>query len=92
MNPPLGNGAFVIHVEPKSRAEKFARDAEERLAEAVGLTAAIGMAVTHAVIAPLARAVPATLLGSGKVAEIAILAKAEMPEIIIVNAQLSPVQ
>jgi GTP-binding protein HflX len=88
----LGNGAFVIHVEPKSRAEKFARDAEERLAEAVGLTAAIGMAVTHAVIAPLARAVPATLLGSGKVAEIAILAKAEMPEIIIVNAQLSPVQ
>ncbi len=88
----MGNGAFVIHVEPKSRAEKFARDAEERLAEAVGLTAAIGMAVTHAVIAPLARPVPATLLGSGKVAEIAILAKAEMPEIIIVNAQLSPVQ
>jgi GTP-binding protein HflX len=36
--------------------------------------------------------VPATLLGSGKVAEIAIAAKAEAPEIIIVNAQLSPVQ
>ena len=88
----MGNGAFVIHVEPKSRADKYARDAEERLAEAVGLTAAIGMRVTHAVIAPLSRPVPATLLGSGKVAEIAIAAKAEMPEIIIVNAQLSPVQ
>ena len=79
-------------MEPKSRADKYARDAEERLAEAVGLTAAIGMRVTHAVIAPLSRPVPATLLGSGKVAEIAIAAKAEMPEIIIVNAQLSPVQ
>jgi GTP-binding protein HflX len=88
----LGNGAFVIHVEPKSRADKYARDAEERLAEAVGLTAAIGLHVTHAVIAPLSRPVPATLLGSGKVAEIAIASKAEMPEIIIVNAQLSPVQ
>ncbi len=88
----MGNGAFVIHVEPKSRAEKFARDAEERLAEAVGLTAAIGMRVTHAMIAPLSRPAPATLLGSGKVAEIAIAAKAEEPEIIIVNAELSPVQ
>ena len=88
----MGNGAFVIHVEPKSRADKYARDAEERLAEAVGLTAAIGMRVIHAVIAPLSRPVPATLLGSGKVAEIAIAAKAETPEIIIVNAQLSPVQ
>ena len=88
----MGNGAFVIHVELKSRADKYARDAEERLAEAVGLTAAIGLHVTHAVIAPLSRPVPATLLGSGKVAEIAIASKAEMPEIIIVNAQLSPVQ
>jgi GTP-binding protein HflX len=88
----LSNGAFVIHVEPKTRADKFARDADERLAEAVGLTAAIGMQVIHTMIAPLSRPVPATLLGSGKVAEIAIAAKAEMPEVIIINAQLSPVQ
>jgi GTP-binding protein HflX len=89
---PLSNGAFVIHVEPKTRADKFARDADERLAEAIGLTAAIGMQVTRTMIAPLSRPVPATLLGSGKVAEIGIAAKAEMPEVIIVNAQLSPVQ
>jgi GTP-binding protein HflX len=88
----LSNGAFVIHVEPKTRSEKFARDAGERLAEAVGLTAAIGMQVTRTMIAPLSRPVPATLLGSGKVAEIGIAATAEMPEVIIVNAQLSPVQ
>ena len=84
-------GAFVIHVEPKSRSV-MPRDAGERLAEAVGLTAAIGLEVELALIAPLARAVPATLIGSGKVAEIAAEAKARLPEIIIVNAQLSPVQ
>ena len=40
------------------------RDAEARLAEAVGLTAAIGLDVVEAAIAPLARPVPATLLGT----------------------------
>ena len=88
----MGNGAFVIHVEPRTRAEKYPRDAQERLAEAVGLTLAIGMPVTRAIVAPLARPVPATLLGSGKVAEIGIEARDAQPEIIIVNAQLSPVQ
>jgi GTPase len=88
----LGSSAFVIHVEPKTRGEKSPRDAEERLAEAVGLTAAIGMRVSRAMIAPLARPAPATLLGSGKVAQIGLEAKAEAPELIIVNAQLSPVQ
>jgi len=68
------------------------RDAEARLAEAVGLTAAIHLDVVVAQIAPLARPIPATLLGSGKVEEIAALAKAEEPEVIIVNAHLTPVQ
>ena len=40
----------------------------------------------------MARPAPATLIGSGKVAEIAAEAKALEPEVIIVNAQLSPVQ
>ena len=86
--------AFVIHVEPKnrSRPDVALRDADARLAEAVGLTAAIHLDVVVAEIAPLARPVPATLLGSGKVDEIATLAKAEEPEVIIVNAHLTPVQ
>ncbi len=97
MNRPkaeLGNRAFVIHVEPKnrSRPDVALRDAEARLAEAVGLTAAIHLDVVVAEIAPLGRPTPATLLGSGKVDEIAILAKAEEPEVIIVNAHLTPVQ
>ena len=82
----------MIHVEPKSRHDKGPRDAEARLAEAVGLTAAIGLRVTETRIAPLARPTPATLIGSGKVAEIARDADALKPELIVVNAQLSPVQ
>ena len=90
----MGSRAFVIHVEPKNRerGERALRDAQARLAEAVGLTAAIHLDVIEAQVAPLARPVPATLLGTGKVAEIARLALAEEPEVIIVNAHLTPVQ
>ncbi|HWM60597.1 MAG TPA: GTPase HflX, partial [Rhizomicrobium sp.] len=86
--------AFVIHVEPKNRssAAKALRDASARLDEAVGLTAAIHLDVVVAEIAPLARPVPGTLLGTGKVEEIAILAKDLEPDVIIVNAHLTPVQ
>jgi GTP-binding protein HflX len=87
-----GGTAFVIHVEPKSRHERSPRDAEARLAEAAGLTAAIGLKVTETRIAPLARPTPATLIGSGKMAEIGRDAETLKPELIIVNAQLSPVQ
>jgi GTP-binding protein HflX len=90
----LGSRAFVIHVEPKNRerGERALRDAQARLAEAVGLTAAIHLDVVQAQIAPLARPTPATLLGTGKVDEIAALAEAQEPEVIIVNAHLTPVQ
>jgi len=90
----LSSRAFVIHVEPKGRAAsaRALRDAQARLAEAVGLTAAIHLDVVVAEVAPLARPTPATLLGTGKVEEIAILAKAEEPDVIIVNAHLTPVQ
>lgn len=81
-----------MHVERRSRADSFDRDAEARLAEAVGLTAAIGLAVVGKHIVPLARPVPATLIGSGKVEEIAAETRALEPEVVVVNAQLSPVQ
>ena len=90
----MAQTAFVIHVEPKnrSRGDVALRDAQARLAEAVGLTAAIHLDVVEAQVAPLGRPTPATLLGTGKVEEIAILAKAEEPDVIIVNAHLTPVQ
>ena len=92
--PPSGRrGALVLHVEPKSRGGgRGLRDAGARLEEAAGLTAAIHLDVVWSGIAPLARPVPATLLGSGKVAEIAALAGQYEPEIVMVNAALTPVQ
>jgi len=84
--------ALVVHVEPKTRDGRALRDGPARLEEAVGLTAAIHLDVVWAGIAPLARPVPATLLGRGKVEEIAALAKEFEPEIVMVNATLSPVQ
>lgn len=90
----MSSRAFVIHVEPKNRtaSDRALRDAQARLDEAVGLTAAIHLDVVVAEIAPLARPIPATLLGSGKVEEIGLLAKDQEPEVIIVNAHLTPVQ
>lgn len=90
----MASRAFVIHVEPKGRAagDRVLRDAQARLEEAVGLTAAIHLDVVVAEIAPLARPTPATLLGAGKVDEIAALAREYEPDVIIVNAHLSPVQ
>jgi GTP-binding protein HflX len=84
--------AVVVHIEPKSRLEAFDRDADARLAEAVGLTAAIGLNVVSSHIVPLGRPTPATLMGSGKVEEIAADCRAVEPEVVIVNAALSPVQ
>ncbi len=86
--------AIVVHVEPKARAAgaRIDRDAEARLEEAVGLTAAIGLSVVATHIVPLVRPTPATLIGSGKVEELAAEARALEPEVFIVNANLSPVQ
>ena len=86
--------AVVLHVAPKQRvsSDLSSRDAQARLDEAVGLTRAIGLEVASAHIITLVRPIPATLIGSGKVDEIAAEARAKEPEVIVVNAQLSPVQ
>ncbi len=83
-----------MHVEPKarSRGARADRDADARLEEAVGLTAAIGLEVIETFIVPLARMTPATLIGSGKVEEIGAASRGLEPEVVIVNAQLTPVQ
>jgi len=85
--------AVVLHVEYKSRsAKQRSRTADDRLAESVNLTVAIGLHVVEAMIAPLAKPAPATLIGAGKVDEIKSICAALEPELVIVNAALSPVQ
>ncbi|HEX4160736.1 MAG TPA: GTPase HflX [Rhizomicrobium sp.] len=84
---------MVLHVEPKGReGARAIRDPAARLAEAVGLAEAIGLEVIAQHVVPLSAPRPATLIGSGKVEEIAAEARALEPEVIVVNAALSPVQ
>ncbi len=69
-----------------------ARAAEARLEEAVGLAAAIGLAVVHRVILPLRARRPATLLGGGQVQSLGQVIDEQHVEVAIIDATLSPVQ
>ncbi len=68
------------------------RDPEGRLAEAVGLTAAIDLDVVHAETVSLSRVRPATFLGGGAVERLAGTVKGLEVDVVIVDASLSPVQ
>ncbi|MFC3302976.1 GTPase HflX [Parvularcula lutaonensis] len=84
--------AFVIHCELAGTGRSL-RSAEGALEEAASLTAAIGIETVRAEIVNLQEARPATFLGQGKVDEIGRWLEAEDDvKLVIVNAQLSPVQ
>ncbi len=83
-------GAVVIHPDREGRG--FARDAETRLDEAVGLALALDLEVRETAIAPLRKLTPATLFGSGKVTEIGHLIEAVGADVAVVDDSLTPVQ
>ena len=68
------------------------RSSEVRLAEAVSLAEAIGLDVCAALIVPLRKPTPATLIGTGKVEEIAALQRIHDAELIVVDHPVSPIQ
>jgi GTPase len=68
------------------------RAAEARLAEAVGLTASIGLVVVHSAILPLRARRPSMLLGEGQVAAQGQAIKENHVTVAIIDAALSPVQ
>ncbi len=87
--------AIVILPERRDTPEAHGappRSGETRLAEAVNLAEAIGLDVVEALIVPLRKAVPATLIGTGKVEEIAALARIHDAEVVVVDHPVSPVQ
>jgi GTP-binding protein HflX len=69
-----------------------ARSVADRLEEAVGLANAIALDVRAAQIVPLGRPRPSTLLGSGKVEEIAALVAECEAGLVIVDHAVSPIQ
>ena len=86
--------AVVLLPEASHRGDgsHAGRSAEVQLAEAVNLAEAIGLVVVEAILVPLRKPVPATLMGQGKVEEIAALIRASDSELVIVDHPLTPVQ
>ncbi|MCZ8546205.1 GTPase HflX [Mesorhizobium qingshengii] len=71
---------------------RLTRSAEARHDEAVGLARAINLDLIHTAVVTLNDPRPATLLGSGKVAEFAEIVKEGHAEVVIVDHPLTPVQ
>ncbi|HUN49615.1 MAG TPA: GTPase HflX [Candidatus Sulfotelmatobacter sp.] len=84
--------ALVLHPHGKRAWGEQRRRPEARLAEAVGLTEAIGLVVAHAETVPLERPRPATLIGQGRIADFKTLIEAEAVEVVVVDAPVTPVQ
>ncbi|MBM3520862.1 MAG: GTPase HflX, partial [Alphaproteobacteria bacterium] len=85
--------AIVIHVELKGpQSSRGGRDEDTRLEEACGLAQAIGLDIVRSLVARIDSPTPATLIGSGKVAEIGTFVKDDEVPLAIVNGMLTPIQ
>ena len=98
--PASGATGRAVVIEPHLRSRRAipergasaAREPAARLDEAVGLAAAIDLAVVESGIVPLSAIQPATYIGKGKAEEIAGLVKAHGADIVIMDCALSPGQ
>ena len=79
-------------LHPRVTRERTGRAAEGRLAEAVGLASAISLEVVDAEVVTLSKRRSATLLGKGRVDELAGRVAADSIEIAIIDSPLTPVQ
>ncbi|MER8436921.1 GTPase HflX [Mesorhizobium sp. M1312] len=86
----------VLTRQPRGDEEtnrpRLTRSAEARHDEAVGLAQAIDLDPIHTAVVTVNDPRPATLLGSGKVAEFAEIVKQGHAELVIVDHPLTPVQ
>lgn len=82
----------VLHPLRDGGRAEGARDPEARLAEAVGLAAAIALDVVHAETVRVRQPRPATLFGTGGIDRLKGLIADLAIELVIVNGALSPVQ
>jgi len=93
-----GESARAVVILPERRhggdsgAAASQREPSDQLAEVVSLAEAIGLDVVAALIVPLRKAAPATLLGAGKVEEIAAQVRIADAELVIIDHPLTPVQ
>jgi GTPase len=85
----FGSPALVVHPD---RGAANARDADARLAEAVGLAGAIQLDVRDALVVKLRKLSPSTLLGKGQVERLAAQVQAVCAEVVVIDGSVSPVQ
>ncbi|TPM47407.1 GTPase HflX [Mesorhizobium sp. B2-2-3] len=78
--------------EDDTNRPRLTRSAEARHDEAVGLARAIDLDLIHTAVVTVNDPRPATLLGSGKVEELAEIVKEGHAEVVIVDHPLTPVQ
>ena len=90
--PQPTRAAVILPWERREGTADYARVADARLEEAVGLASSIGLVVVHTAIVPLRLRRPSTLLGSGQMETQGEALKANEVEVAIVDATLSPVQ
>jgi GTP-binding protein HflX len=87
-----GRRAVVVYPYLKRQAAEARRAPEARLEEAAGLARAIGLEVVHQEAIALDRLRPATLIGEGKIEALKRVVETEQVEVVVVDAQVSPVQ
>lgn len=89
---PTGRALVVHPVQPVEAGVERPRSVEGRLAEAVGLAAAIRLEVVETAAPVLRQRKPATLFGTGQVERLHERIEATGAGIVVVDGALSPVQ
>ena len=89
---PVLPRSFRSEEESAQNRLRLARSPEARHDEAIGLAHAIDLELVHTAIVTVNDPRPATLLGTGKVEEIAQIVKEGHAEVVIVDHPLTPVQ
>ncbi len=91
--------AVIVPVLPRTyRSEedqdrqRFTRSPEARHEEALGLAGAIDLDIVYSAVVTVNDPRPATLLGTGKVEELAEIVEREDVEVVVVDHPLTPVQ
>ena len=84
--------SIVIHPVFGGEVGGSGRTPDDKLAEATGLAAAIGLAVDEAACVPVARPRPATLFGEGALQSVEAAIASLETDLVVVDGALSPVQ
>jgi GTP-binding protein HflX len=86
---PVLNGP---HADTRKQGQQVVRSVDARLEEAKGLARAINLEIVEAGIVQVKTPKPGTLFGTGKIEELAMMAKANDAGLVFIDHALTPVQ